>query len=156
MPLLSVHLRAPLSIQGGKSWGRAVFLPPNFIPRNSDLPRLKAASDWLMARSACLICIKQLYGDGSDLLKGTGAHIRDMVFFHCQAGYGDNDQPRLYNHTLEAHYCYWSTFYCLFNSTCNHLLAFYSIPVQFLDSQRLQKRLNINFLCLYEICSVLK
>lgn len=81
MPLLSVHLRAPLSIQGGKRWGRTVFLPPNFIPRNSDLPRLKAASDWLMTRSACLICIKQLYGDGSDLLKGTGAHIKTWCSF---------------------------------------------------------------------------
>lgn len=70
-----------LSPYKGARDGAELFLPPNFIPRNSDLPRLKAASDWLMTRSACLICIKQLYGDGSDLLKGTGAHIKTWCSF---------------------------------------------------------------------------
>lgn len=42
----------------------AFFLAPNSVPRNLDLPRLKPASDWLLARSACHICIKQLFDDG--------------------------------------------------------------------------------------------
>lgn len=59
--------------------GRAAILAPNFVPRNLDLPRLELASDWLAARSACHICIKQLRTDGAGSLKGTVASFLDNV-----------------------------------------------------------------------------
>lgn len=122
-PTRSVRLSAPLSIQGDESWGRAGFLPPNFVPRNSDLPRLKVASDWLTARSACLICIKQLYGDGNDLLKGTGAHIGDTALLQCRAAYGDNGPSRIHNLTSEMRLCCCSAFLLLIKSHLRPLTA---------------------------------
>lgn len=59
-----------------------LFLPPNSVPRNSDLPRLKSASDWLPARSACHICIKQLFDDGRGPLKETAVAFV-LSFSHC-------------------------------------------------------------------------
>lgn len=50
------------------------FLAPNFVARNLDLPRLDAASDWPLARSACHHLHKQLFADpGAARLKVTVA-----------------------------------------------------------------------------------
>lgn len=70
--LQRVQLGAPLSIQEQQTKKNS-FLAPNLVPRNLDFPRLKSASDWLPARSACHICIKQLFDDGRGPLKETAA-----------------------------------------------------------------------------------
>lgn len=88
--LQRVQLGAPLSIQEEQKKKNSV-LAPNLVPRNLDLPRLKSASDWLPARSACHICIKQLFDDGRGPLKETAVTFvlsvlycrrqRDLFFF---------------------------------------------------------------------------
>lgn len=102
--LLSVHLRAALSIQENKSWERTAFLAPNFIPRNSDLPRLELVCDWLTARSACHICMKQLYTHGAGLLKETVTLFRDNVLFLSgwRPAVGDNDYLLIWIWTTPA------------------------------------------------------
>lgn len=94
---LSVQLTAPLSIQGNKSWGRTAFLAPNLVPRNLDLPRLEVASDWLVARSACHICINSCSGMELVFLKGQRHHFA-MLFF-----YFHTIQPFIIVNVIQSH-----------------------------------------------------